>query len=212
MTDILPAHSDVELLSAEPVWQGRFPLHLIRFRHRRFDGTMSGERRWELWRRGRAASVLPYDPVADAVVMIEQFRLPALAAGLDPVMMEFPAGLLDPGEAPEATVRREMLEEAGIELERLEPALRILLTPGGCDEHCTLFVGEVRLGPVPEPRVLGAGGLAAEHEDIRVHALPATLAIERALAGEYENSVSLLGLLWLAAKRGDLRGRWTPAP
>ncbi len=88
----LPAHPDVLIEADERVWDGRFPLDRIRFRHRRFDGTLSGPRTWEFWRRGRAAAMLPYDPVEDAVVLIEQFRLPALAAGLDPVMVEVPAG------------------------------------------------------------------------------------------------------------------------
>ena len=99
------------------VWDGRFPLDVVRFRHRRFDGAMSGVKTWELWRRGRAAAVLPYDPRADAVVLIEQFRLPALAAGLDPVLVEIPAGLCDDGETPETTARRETLEE-------MRPAVR----------------------------------------------------------------------------------------
>ena len=55
---------------------------------------------WELWRRGRGVAVLPYDPAADAVALIEQFRLPALAAGLPGVMTECAAGLLEPGEDP----------------------------------------------------------------------------------------------------------------
>src|SRR6185437_12660741 len=107
----LPHHPDVELLSEQRVWGGRFPLDVVRFRHRRFDGAMSGQRTWELWRRGPAAAVLPYDPWADAVVLIEQFRLPALAAGLAPVLLELPAGLCDGDEPPEATAQREMLEE-----------------------------------------------------------------------------------------------------
>src|ERR1700688_699879 len=91
----LPAHPDVELCSEPRVWDGRFPLDVVRFRHRRFDGEWSGLKTWEVWRRGRAAAVLPYDPLADAVVLIEQFRLPALVAGIDPVMVELPAGLCD---------------------------------------------------------------------------------------------------------------------
>ena len=51
----LPPHPDTAIESDETVWHGRFPLQRIRFRHRRFDGHMSGLRTWELWRRGRAA-------------------------------------------------------------------------------------------------------------------------------------------------------------
>ena len=84
----IPPYPDVVIESEQRVWSGRFPLDVVKFRHRRFDGAMSDTRTWELWRRGHAAALLPYDPVADAVVLIEQFRFPALAAGVDPTLVE----------------------------------------------------------------------------------------------------------------------------
>ena len=116
----IPAHPDVVIDSESRVWSGRFPLDVVRFRHRRFDGALSGVRTWELWRRGRAAALLPYDPVTDSVVLIEQFRFPALAAGIDPVLVELPAGLCEDGEAPETAIRREMIEEMRMSADRLE--------------------------------------------------------------------------------------------
>jgi ADP-ribose pyrophosphatase len=205
----IPAREGVEILSDQTVWNGRFPLQVVKFRNRRFDGAMSGVRTWELWRRGEAAAVLPYDPVADMVVIIEQFRLPALAAGVDPVMVEFAAGLADGGEAPEEVAVREAQEEMGLAIERLERIGNFLLTPGGCDENCTIFAGLVRLPALPEGGLIGHGGLAAEHEDIRARALPAQVAIDAAIAGEYPNSVATIGLLWLAARREWLRDKWT---
>jgi len=87
-TPPIPAHPDVVIESDKRVWSGRFPLDVVKFRQRRFDGVMSKTRIWELWRRGRASALLPYDPWTDQVVMIEQFRLPALAAAADPVLVE----------------------------------------------------------------------------------------------------------------------------
>src|ERR1019366_10723063 len=84
----IPPHPDAIIVSQQRAWTGRFAVDLIRFRHRRFDGTMSEPRTWELWRRGRAVALVPYDPITDSVVLIEQFRLPALAAGIDPVLVE----------------------------------------------------------------------------------------------------------------------------
>ena len=78
----LPVSPDVQIESDQRVWSGRFPLDVIRFRNRRFDGAMSGLRTWEMWRRGKAVAMLPYDP----------------AAGLDPVLVELPAGLLENGD------------------------------------------------------------------------------------------------------------------
>lgn len=205
----LPSHPDVELLSEERVWNGRFPLDVVRFRHRRFDGEQSGIKTWEVWRRGRAAAVLPYDPVADAVVLIEQFRLPALMAGLEPVLVELPAGLCDDGEAPETTARRETAEEMGLEVDVLRHIARVLLTPGGADEVCDLYAGRVQVPFADADGIAGHAGMADEHEDIRARVWPAERAIEAALAGRMTNSVTMIGLLWLAAQRSALRKEWT---
>jgi ADP-ribose pyrophosphatase len=208
---ILPAHPDVEVCSEQRVWNGRFPLDVVRFRHRRFDGTASGVKTWEVWRRGRAAAVLPYDPVADAVVLIEQFRLPALMAGLDPVLVELPAGLCDDGEAPETTARREMMEEMGLAVGTLRRIGGVLLTPGGADEVCELYAGRVRAPAADGDGIAGHAGMADEHEDIRVRVWPAERATAAALGGRITNSVTMIGLLWLAAQRDALRKEWTAA-
>ena len=207
----LPDHPDVEIVSDRRVWSGRFALDVVTFRHRRFDDTMSGDRTWELFRRGRAAALLPYDPWTDSVVLIEQFRLPALAGGFEPVMVEIPAGLCDDGEGPEATVRREAVEEMGLSADLLEPIGDYMLTPGGCDERCTMFAGRVRAPQTAADGLAGHGGLAAEHEDIRVRVWPAERAIADAVAGRFPNSVTALALLWLAARRDGLRAQWSAA-
>ena len=204
----LPAHDGLIIDDIQTVWDGRFPLQRVAFRNRRFDGEMSGERVWELWRRGRAAAVLPYDPIRDVVIMIEQFRLPALAAGQDPIMAELPAGLAETGEDPEAIVRREAQEEMGLPIGRLHRIGAFLLTPGGADEECTLFAGEIEAPQAGADGLIGYGGLASESEDIRVRAVPARLAINAALEGKYPNSVTTIGLMWLASKRGWLRREW----
>lgn len=204
----LPAHPDVQVCSEQRVWTGRFPLDVVRFRHRRFDGAMSGVKTWEVWRRGRAAAVLPYDPVADAVVLIEQFRLPALVAGLDPVLVELPAGLCDDGETPEATARREMMEEMALTVGVLRRIGSFLLTPGGADEVCELYAGRVQAPNADGDGIAGHAGMVDEHEDIRVRVWPAGRAIEAALAGQLTNSVTVIGLLWLATQRDALRKEW----
>lgn len=207
----LPVSPDVDIVSEKRVWSGRFQLDVVTFRHRRFDGTMSPERIWELFRRGSAAALLPYDPWSDQVVLIEQFRLPALAAGVEPTMVEIPAGLCEPGEDPVGTVRREAVEEMGLEADRIEPIGDFVLTPGGCDERCSLFVGRVHAPEADGTGLAGRFGLASEHEDIRVRVWPAARAIDTAIAGRFPNAVTSLALLWLAARRDHLRAAWQAA-
>ncbi len=204
----LPNHPDVTIDSNQRVWGGRFPLDVVGFHHRRFDGSTSGLRTWELWRRGRAAALLPYDPTADVVVLIEQFRLPALAAGLHPVLVELPAGLADGAEPAQTIALRETQEETGLVPDRVEPISEVMLTPGGSDELCSLFVGRVQVPTIDKAGIAGHGGLAVEHEDIQVRVWPALEAIDAAMAGKLPNVLTMVALLWFAARREWLRQEW----
>jgi ADP-ribose pyrophosphatase len=204
----IPHHPDVVIEAEKRVWSGRFPLDVIKFHHRRFDGAMSDTRTWELWRRGQAAALLPYDPIADAVVLIEQFRFPALVAGIEPTLVELPAGLCEDNEHPADTIRREMREEMNLDADRTEPIGAFLLTPGGADEYCHLYAGRVIAPQADGEGIAGHGGEAAENEDIRVRVWNAEDAIQAAFAGCFTNSVTVIGLFWLASKRDWLRQKW----
>lgn len=197
----IPHHPAVTIEAVETVWRGRTALQRIRFTFAGFDGRRIGPATWEVLRRGRAVAVLPYDPARDAVVLIEQFRLPALAAGVNPVMTEIVAGLGEPGEAQDVTARRELREETGLACGRLELVMETLLMQGGCDESIAIYVAEVTA-----PAQNGTFGLAAEEENIRVKVMPAPEAI--AAATSLGNATGTLALLWLAANRDRLRRDW----
>jgi ADP-ribose pyrophosphatase len=205
----IPPHPDAIIVSQTRAWSDRFAVDLIRFRHRRFDGVMSEPRTWELWRRGRAVALVPYDPITDSVVLIEQFRLPALVAGIDPVLVELPAGLIEDGEDPETAMHRELHEEMRLQADRLQRIGAYLLSPGGCDELLDLYVGRVVAPAAGADGIVGHAGAEAEGEDIRTRVWPADKAIALALNGETPNSVTAIGLLWLAAKRDSLRKQWS---
>jgi ADP-ribose pyrophosphatase len=204
----LSDHPNVEIFSQDPAFSGLSTLRLVRFRHRRFNTNWSAPITWELWQRGQAAAVLPYDPVTDRVVMIDQFRLPALAAGLPPIMREIPAGMAEPGEDAETTIRRELIEEAGIPARRMHRIGAYLLSAGASDEVVTIFAGEVDAPAEANANPPGIGAGRDTNEDIRVHVLPATDAIDQALSGNLPNSVATIALLWLAARRDWLRQQW----
>jgi ADP-ribose pyrophosphatase len=196
-------NQDIELLEKTEAYQGYFRIVRYRLRHRLFAGGWSGEVRREVFERGHAVGVLPYDPAADAVVLIEQFRIGAFVAHMDPWLTEVVAGIIEEDESPEVVARRETREEAGIEIQDMMPMCRYIVSPGGSSETVRLYCARV------DSR--GAGGihgLAEEHEDIRVLVLPFAEAMTRVEDGGIANAVSLIALQWLALHRDQVRAAW----
>ncbi|WP_305416826.1 ADP-ribose diphosphatase [Photobacterium leiognathi] len=184
---------DVDILAKETVYQGFFKMVKYRFRHKLFAGGWSGEISREMFERGHAAALLPYDPITDEVVLIEQFRVGAMAAGCAPWQLEIVAGMIDhQDESAEDVVKREAVEEAGLTVAELEKVTRYLSSSGGCSEMLDIFVGTV-----DSTQAGGIHGLAEESEDIRVHVVSREQAYEWVESGKIENAASIIALQWL---------------
>ncbi|WP_318512338.1 ADP-ribose diphosphatase [Photobacterium leiognathi] len=184
---------DVDILAKETVYQGFFKMVKYRFRHKLFAGGWSGEISREMFERGHAAALLPYDPITDEVVLIEQFRIGAMAAGCEPWQLEIVAGMIDhQDESAEDVVKREAVEEAGLIVAELEQVTRYLSSSGGCSEMLDIFVGTV-----DSTQAGGIHGLAEESEDIRVHVVSREQAYEWVESGKIENAASIIALQWL---------------
>jgi ADP-ribose pyrophosphatase len=164
---------------------------------------MSGIMMRELFERGHAVGLLPYDPDRDQVVLIEQFRIGAYAIGWDPWLLEVVAGIIEEGEKLDEVARREGKEETGLVVSELEPIAHYLVSPGGTTETCALYCGRVDAS-----KAEGFHGVAAEHEDIRVMALPAEEAIALLEKGRIANAAAVIALQWLALNRATLRKKW----
>jgi ADP-ribose pyrophosphatase len=196
---------DVEIVSHEVLCQGYFRLERYHLRHKLHRGGWSDVLSRELFERGKAAAVLLYDPARDAVVLIQQFRVGALAAGHDPWLTELVAGVIDDGEKGERTVGREAVEEANVTVSDLVPISTHLTSPGGCSETVEIFCGRC-----DSSKAGGVHGLRAEQEDIRVLVVPAAEAFAmRRRHQEIFDSSTLLALLWLELERENLRRRWS---
>ena len=202
-----PAHADVEILGVETGFARHLGVDVVRFRHRLFAGGWSGERVFDIVRRGAAVGVLLYDPERDSVVLVEQFRVAALYAGRSPWQVEAVAGLIDTDETPEAVARRETREEANLDpVGPLVPIQTILPVTGSCDEAVFLFCGRVDCRGAA-----GIYGLAAEQEDIRV-VVKTVAEIEAMLdTGRIESAHTLISLYWLLRHRDRLRKGWPGA-
>lgn len=196
--------NDVEIIARETLYSGFFSLESWRFRHRLFNGEMSGEVRREIFERGHAAVLLPFDPVRDEVVLVEQIRIPAYDTSESPWLLEMVAGMIEEGETPEDVARREAVEEAGLEVKRVKNMLSYLASPGGTSERLTILVGEV-----DATTAQGIHGLADEHEDIRVHVVSREQAYRWVEKGTIDNAASVIALQWLQLHYQALRNEWT---
>ncbi|AWH88296.1 ADP-ribose diphosphatase [Limnobaculum parvum] len=194
---------DVEIISRKPLFRGFFSLTEYRFRHRMFDGSMSGEVVREIFERGHAGVLLAYDAVRDAVVLIEQIRIAALETSDSPWLLELVAGMIEPDENIEEVVRREAQEEAGIVIGRCKPVLSYLASPGGASERSSIMVGEV-----DSSKASGIHGLAEEHEDIRVHVVSREQAYHWVTEGIIDNAAAIIALQWLQLNYQALRTEW----
>ncbi|MEM8632188.1 MAG: NUDIX domain-containing protein [Pseudomonadota bacterium] len=193
--------TEVDLHKASVLHADFFRLDGVELSHRRYDGGRSEVLKRAVFCGFDAALCIPYDPVRDRVLLVEQFRVGAAWRGdAYPWLIEPVAGLIDAGETPEEAAIRETREEAGITLKKLHDAGRGYASPGANTAYFFNYVGLCDLPDASD----GRGGLADEGEDIRT----IVLSFERFHAFLREGEANVMPLLqigyWLMAHRAAL--------
>lgn len=196
----------VRVLDDTPAFEGYFQVRRLILQHRLFGGGWSDKLVREVFERGDAVAVLPYEPETDSLILLEQFRPGALRDSASPWMLELIAGVVEPGESDHAVAHREAAEEAACELTELLPIASYYPSAGACSEHVRLFCGRVNSAGVG-----GVHGQAEEGEDILVHRLPRTEALALLAADRIPNGHTLIALQWLQLQGDSLRQRWGAA-
>ena len=171
--------------------------------HRQIDGTMSSAQRRLVFERGDSVAVLLFNRDRRAVVLVEQFKAPALLARRrdDPAttdgwLVETLAGMIDDGETPETAAIRETLEETGYQIRTAEPIGRFFVSPGGTSERVFLYFAEV----TDADRADEGGGI--DDEDIRVLHVGLAELFERLARGLIEDVKLAIGAFWLQGRLG----------
>ena len=195
--------SDYELIEREPCFHGFFKMDRFHFRHKKFNGGWTGVVGREVFVRGDATCLIPYDPVAQKVVLLEQFRVGAVLEDQNPWLIELVAGINDKDETPEALAHREAKEEAGLELISLEPICKYLVSPGGTTEKIHLFCAQV-----DSTGIGGIFGLDEEDEDIKVHVVAVEDAFAMLKSGLINNAPAIIALQWLELNKDRLDEQW----
>ncbi len=159
-----------------------------------FKGGWSNTYTREVFERGHAIGLVPYDKANNKILLIEQFRPGAMTTPFSPWVIEPIAGIIEQGENVEEVVHREAMEEAGIKLKSIKQIYHYLVSPGGTSETLALYVGRCDLSNYKNNQVFG---LAEEDEDIKVHIMTLDEAMKKLKKGELNNAMAIIALQWL---------------
>ena len=122
------------------------------------------------------------------ILLVRQFRQPVGAE-----LLEVPAGTIEPGEAPEACARRELVEEVGRAAERWERLAAYYPSPGVLSEELHVFLA----------RDLHAASAPREEEDLHLEIMPLEDAYDRVVAGAIRDAKSIIGITIVRQRLGS---------
>ncbi|MCB1733618.1 MAG: NUDIX domain-containing protein [Gammaproteobacteria bacterium] len=194
----------LEVLKEDLLHQGFFRLRRLTLSHQLFAGGMSSPIEREVLDMRRAVAVLLYDPVQDAVVLIEQFRVGAMGHPDGAWVLELVAGIVEPGESDADLAHREAMEESGCTISHLTFLHEYMVAPAATTERIALY-----LACVDASTAGGIHGLVEEGEDIRVHVLAAEEAIREARpGGRINTSTPIIAMQWFGVNRESIRKNW----
>ncbi|WP_428355410.1 NUDIX domain-containing protein [Methyloprofundus sp.] len=193
---------EFKVLQQETMYQGFFSLNRYQVQHTLFAGGQSEILSRELFQRGSCVAVLLYDPDADKLVIIEQFRMGPVGQPDkhdQAWLLEIVAGAIEEGETAEEVAYRESQEEAGCVVKEMHLINEFYTSPGGTSERIALFYGRI-----DATEVGGIHGLDHENEDILVSTVSFDEAYKMIEDGRIESAIPIIAIQWLALNKHKL--------
>ena len=164
-----------------------YKLEKVSFEQVGQDGHPQTQER-EIYHNGPGAAVLPIDQARGTVLLVRQLRIAALVNGDSPMLIEACAGMVEAGDEPAETVRKEAEQELGYRLRDLRALATLYMSPGASAEKVHLFAASYG----PGDRVGQGGGEIAEGERIDVLELPLARAWQMVASGEIIDAKTVL--------------------
>jgi ADP-ribose pyrophosphatase len=125
-------HEPPQLLKQRLLYQGRkFSFESSRYR---LPNQTEGE--WECIRHPGGALAVPVT-AEGTLILVKQYRF-----AIQGRLLEFPAGTVEPGETPEATIQREIEEETGYHADRWQKLGEFFVAPGYSDESIHAYLAQ----------------------------------------------------------------------
>ncbi len=185
MTSHQPAHFE-RVIDSRRIYEGR----IVNLREDTVELDDGRRALREVVEHADVVAIIPLDE-AGRVVMVRQYRLPVAQ-----VLLEVPAGGVEPGESVEEAAQRELQEETGQRAGRLQPLGGFYVSPGYCSEFIHVLLATDLAESAAE---------ADPDEQITVERVPLAEALRLVESGAVRDSKSIIGLL-LAARAGGLIG------
>jgi len=134
----------------------------------------------EIVEHGECVAVVPIDAEGN-VILVSQFR-----KAIEKELLEIPAGGVESGEDPVATVRRELREEIGYLPRKVDRLGGFYSTPGFCTEYLHLYLAT---DLVPSQLY------AEDTENISLVRVPVSQILSLITSGQICDAKSIAGLL-----------------
>ena len=180
-----------KILDKKNIHDGFFKMNEVTLKYKKYNGDWSNEIKRELFGGAQVSAVLPYDPINKKIVLIQQFRPGTISRDNQNYLDEIVAGIIDSGETPEDTAKRECLEETGCEVSNLSSIQGYFPAPGSSESFYNLFLGEVI---APDKEIIR--GLENENEDILVKSYSFDEVKIKMNKKEILNGLTLIALQW----------------
>lgn len=181
-----------EILSSETVFDEYIRIEKAVLRWEQFSGAMGKKSTRYVVRRGDSVGIVPVFKDSGRIILVKQFRYPAVREAENGFLWEIPAGMLDPGEEPLRTASRELFEETGLRAAQVEPLISYYLSPGLLDEKMHLFIARI----VESRKLDCTGGNPEENEDLLIRSFDGGEILNMIAGREIEDAKTIAGLLY----------------
>jgi GDP-mannose pyrophosphatase NudK len=184
----------IHICDVETIAHDKGKLLNVSYEQRRRDGEQQRRKR-EIYDNGNSAVILPYDPDHKTVLLTRQLRLPVFLQDGTERTVEACAGKLD-GEKAEQRIVKEMQEELGYRIAKVQPLFELYVSPAAVMEKISFFTCAYS----PANKVSDGGGLKEEGEDIDVVEVTLEKAAAMIATGEIVDAKTVVLIQYLSSR------------
>jgi len=180
-----------KIINKKNLYSGFFGLNKYKFIHEKHNGDWTDTVEREIFSGAHVSSLLPYDPVKEEIILIQQFRAGILSRYDEDYLYEIVAGIIDGDEKPQETAKRECFEETGCKVKKIIPIQAYFPAPGSSESYYHLFLGEIN--SFDGERIKG---LESENEDILVKSFKINDVRNMLKKKKIKNGLTLIAIQW----------------